>query len=249
MWGALGSARIRAVPRARALLKKDAKALFVEERAEYHRWVGVLADRPSDAEMARWLALDKSFLKDDALRRADLCERDLVTHVVLTERAPFARKGRVTEGPPRYEAYWVHLFLLTHYGVRATRTRLDFVIAAISNEQRQMFPYDAVASASVVETGRRTFDTDGSSLVDIVNERVFQLTLVNGTNIAEVKENPQKSGGDGLADDDDLAGAVSAQASSFDGALRILEAVATEGRDWIIRDQERKRRWARHWGT
>jgi hypothetical protein len=248
-WGSLSTARIVAVSRTRALLDRDAEVLLDEEEAEYRRWVQVLADRPSDAEMARWLILDKAYLVDDALRRANLRERDLVTHVVLTQRAPYARKGRVTDGPPRYEAYLVDVFLLTQYGMRTARTKLSLAEGDMRNEQRQMFPYDAVASASVTEKSIRTFLTDGCPSSSSISERVFRLTLLNGTEIAEVRENPRATADDRSAGDDELMDALSTQSSGFDSALRILEAVATEGREWIVRDRERKQRWARNWQT
>lgn len=77
--------------RADALLLSDAKALFEQEQAAYEQRCQELADRPTDAEMARWLALDKIYLRNDAMRRAKLGEQDLVTHVVMTEGAQGAR--------------------------------------------------------------------------------------------------------------------------------------------------------------
>jgi len=240
-----GIAAIVAVTPARHLLDRGADALLADEWTEYQRWTAVLADRPSDAEMERWLAMDKAYLRDEALRRANLRERDLVTYVVLTEHAPFARKGRVTNGPTRYEAYHVYVFLLTRYGMRTTRTFLRVTTGETTNEQREMFTYDAVASASVVERGSRIFGTDGRLAADRHIGREFRLTLVNGTCIAEVRENSRARSDDaanGPLDEDDEA-----PNSRFDSALRVLEAVATEGRDWIARDLERRRRWARNW--
>jgi hypothetical protein len=232
-WGLLGGARLLARPRVRTLMDDRASSLLEEEQIAHEERVELLRDRPTDAEMARWMALDKLFLKDEALRRADLNERDLVTHVVLTERAPFARRGRVTSGPHRYEAYNVQIFLLTRYGMRAVRTYLDFATGDTKNEKRQMFPYDAVASASIEEK-------DGPG------NRVFELTLVNSVKIAEVKENLRNSADVEVDGVEDL-GPLVTQTSGFDSALRVLEAVATEGRDWIVRDEERKRRWALNW--
>ena len=248
-WAVRGISCVAAVPRTQVLLDSAAEELLAEERMEYHRWFQVLADRPRDPEMARWLALDKAYLKDEALRRANLRERDLVMHVVLISRAPYARKGRVTDGPARYEKYLVDVFLLTLHGMRTVRTSLVLTTGEVGNEQRQMFPYDAVASASVEETGGRTFPADGSPSVDRPKKRVFRLTLLNGRDIAEVKENPRATDDDQAADGDELVDAVSTQTSGFDSALRVLEAVATEGRDWIVRDRERKQRWARNWQT
>ncbi len=234
-WGLLRAARLLARPRVRALVDRRADDLLGEELVAHEERAELLRDRPSDAEMARWMALDKLFLKDEALRRADLNERDLVTHVVLTERAPFARRGRVTKGPHRYEAYNVQIFLLTRYGMRSVRTRLEFATGTTRNEKRQMFPYDAVASASIEET-------DGPG------NRVFELTLVNSEKIAEVKENLRNQVDVEMDGIEDLSLLVT-QTSGFDSALRVLEAVATEGRDWIVRDEERKRRWAQNWSS
>lgn len=248
-WGVRGLGRILCVSRVQTMVDREAEALMAEEWQAYQRWSEALADRPSDAEVARWFALDKAYLVDEALRRANLRERDLVTHVVLTERVPFARKSRVTNGPPRYEAYLVYVFLLTQYGMRSTRTHLKFMTGEVHNEQRQMFSYDAVASASVTEKGVRAFRPDGSPWTDTRGTRVFQLTLLNGTCIAEVKESIRGPGDNQAASGDEFTDAAYARTSGFDSALRILEAVATEGRDWIARDRERRQRWARNWCT
>ncbi|MBP2325639.1 hypothetical protein JOF56_006024 [Kibdelosporangium banguiense] len=37
------------------------------------------------------------------------------------------------------------------------------------------------------------------------------------------------------------------QASGIAGAIHVLEAVAAEGRDWIVRDQERRQRRSQEW--
>ena len=78
---------------------------------------------------------------------------------------------------------------------------------------------------------------------------MFRLTLLNGTAIAEVRENPRATRDDRVTDTDDWVDELSAQTSGFDSALRVLEAVATEGREWIVRDRERQKRWARNWRT
>ncbi|MFB8282657.1 hypothetical protein [Nocardia colli] len=249
-WGISGIARIVSVSLAERLLAQDAEMVLADELAEHHRWRQELANRPSDVEMERWLALDKAHLKNDALRRAGLRERDLVTYVVLIERAPFARKSRITGGPPRYEAYMVYIFLLTKFGMRTTRTFLDLTTGDVRNEQHQMCTYDAVASASVTEQGVRTFMADGSPSVDNRSGRVFRLMLLNGTCIAEVRENGRAIGDEASGGEHDLEDDAAAMPTAgFDSALRVLEAVATEGREWIARDRERKQRWVRNWCT
>src|SRR6201999_1745738 len=42
-----------------------AKQRYADERAEFERWQRELADRPTDAEMARWLDYDKLFIKNE----------------------------------------------------------------------------------------------------------------------------------------------------------------------------------------
>jgi hypothetical protein len=117
--------------------------------------------------MARWLALDKAYLKTDVLKRANLTDHDLVTHVVMTEGTVAARRGRVLHGPPRYAAYTVHIFLLTYSGMRAMRVHLDFVSGEARNERRELFRYDALASASVQEKGIRTTAVDGLETTEV----------------------------------------------------------------------------------
>ncbi|WP_156161810.1 hypothetical protein [Nocardia vulneris] len=248
-WGISGIVRIFSVSRAQHLLAQDAEVVFADEWSAYQRWLQVLADRPSDPEMERWLALDKAHLKNEALLRANLRERDLVTYVVLTERALFARRSRITGGPPRYERYVVYIFLLTKYGMRTTRIYLDLTTGDMRNEQHQMCTYDAVASASATEKGVRRFRADGRTAVDSRGDRVFRLILLNGTCIAEVRESGRTTSDEPPGWDDDPEDLGSISTAGFDSALRVLEAVATEGRDWIARDRERKQRWARNWCT
>jgi len=66
-WGIAGIARVLSAPQVHALLDRDAETLLAEEWGWYYRWNQILADRPTDEEMAHWLALDKAYLKDDAL--------------------------------------------------------------------------------------------------------------------------------------------------------------------------------------
>lgn len=248
-WGISGIARITSVSGAQRLLVQDADDLLAEEWVELQRWRGILADRPEDAEMERWLALDKTHLKNEALLRSNLRERDLVSYVVLTERAPFARGSRISGGPPRYEAYLVYVFLLTKYGMRTTRTTLRLTTGELRNDQHQMCTYDAVASASVTEKSLRSYRNDGRPSAGHRGDRIFRLVLLNGTCIAEVREPGRVSDASQPAWGIAPGEPDSTLSVGFDSALRVLEAVATEGKDWIARDRERKQRWARNWSA
>jgi hypothetical protein len=56
----------------------DNERLFAEESIGYREWYDVLRDRPTDPEMAGWLALDTSYLNTMALHSCRLTNRDLV---------------------------------------------------------------------------------------------------------------------------------------------------------------------------
>ncbi|MBW4719986.1 hypothetical protein [Saccharothrix obliqua] len=231
-------------------LRADAARLNAAESRAYQEWLALLADRPSDAEMARWLAMDKAYLRDNAVRRANLYAHDLVTHVVMTEGARGALRARVLHGPPRFSRYVVQIFLLTRGGVREARVELDFLTGDALNEQRHLFRYDALASASVVEKGLRGTRKEGAE-VERLRSRAFQLSLVNGRDITVVAEAFTKERDDGIeeddAEDESEQFRMSVQTSGIDAAMPVLEAVAAEGADWIARDRERRARWSRDW--
>ncbi|SDP40025.1 hypothetical protein [Lentzea jiangxiensis] len=240
--------RIRGLSRMSALARAHDEQIFAAEQQGYEEWVRVLADRPSDSEMARWLSLDKVCLKNDLVRRNNLTTHDLVTHVVMTEGANGAKRARVLHGPPRYSHYEVQIFLLTRSGVRETRVELNFLTGEARNERRNLFRYDALASASVTEVGLRAThgEGDGAREVERLRSRRFCLTLVNGRDITVVAENFRNSN-DSLLEDESELFLVALQTSGIDAALPILEAVAAEGSDWIDREQERRERWSRDW--
>ncbi|MFD1148988.1 hypothetical protein [Saccharothrix hoggarensis] len=243
-----GAMRITGSRGVDAFLRDDAEQLYAAEERAYLEWLETLADRPSDGEMAHWLAMDKAYLRDSAVKRAKLSAHDLVTHVVMTEGAPGALRARVLHGPPRFSRYVVQIFLLTRSGVRETRVELDFLTGDAWNERRHLFRYDALASASVTEKGLRATRGEGprTKEVERLRSRAFQLTLVNGRDITVVAENFRNQQDDHIEDESELF-VVALQTSGIDAALPILEAVAAEGSDWIARDHERRQRWSRDW--
>ncbi|MCK9895419.1 hypothetical protein [Frankia sp. AgB32] len=222
----------------------DEQRLLVEERQGLAEWHELLADRPSDTEMARWLAMDKAHIRYDAMDRAGLTDRDVVAHIIMTEGAKGANAARLGDGPLYYSSYLVRVFLLSRSGVREASAELDLLTGDVRNEKRNLFRYDALASARVRETGvRRTRAKNGQPTSSAKLQAVsFKLCLVNGEEIVSVSEalrRPESS----LDEEEGLADLV-LRTSGIESALRVLESVAAEGSDWIVRDQERRARWS-----
>ncbi|MCK2237402.1 MULTISPECIES: hypothetical protein [unclassified Crossiella] len=234
-----------AARRAALLPIKQADALFAEEMAEYRRWLEELADRPTDSELARWLALDKAHLKAEALRGGNIAEQDLVSHVVINHHAPGARRGAVPHGPPRYTAYLVTVILLTRYGIRASRVYLNFTTGEVKNENWDVFGYDRIASASLrmlEKTVRKGPGEPGHK----VRYREFRLRLLDGAEIIKVNERLD-SESDTEVDDEAELERLAAATSGMDTALPVLEAVAHQGRAWIDLERGRRDLWSRTW--
>ncbi len=259
----LGGLEIMVGYRRYAEVKVECDQLFQEEQRAYQAWMGVLQDRPTDDEMARWLDFDTFHLKTTAMRHSGLTNRDIIAHVVLTEGMPLAMRARVLHGPVRYSAYHVLVFLLTDGGVREIELDLDFLTGTVHDERRTSFRYDALASARVAEVsvqfaGNRRQVVLANNNVRVTHDHtalVFSqalwLSLVNGQEITVLVENF-----DGLTDAAETKSyltRLALDASGVASALHILEAVAAEGREWIQRERERRERrlqdWSRGKGT
>ena len=121
------------------------------ERGEWQRWKDVLADRPTDAEIARWLDYDKVYIKNEVMKELGLVNRDIMAHAVLTEGQHLSVRAREVFGPPRYSEYQVTVILLTDRGVAKISKDLDFRKGELTpGEREKVFSYDAISSADVV---------------------------------------------------------------------------------------------------
>ncbi|MGM1058029.1 hypothetical protein [Saccharothrix sp. Mg75] len=238
--------RVAATRHANRAAEAEAARVHREELDEHLALVDALRDRPKDAQIAWWYTLDKFYLVSDAIKRARLPRQEVVEVLVLTERAPFARRGRVQYGPPRYEAYNVHLLLLTHHGVRAFKVHLDAHTGEARNETRQVFSYDKIASAWTEERGVRT-TTDGTAdpAVENVKSGTFRMALMSGQEIKLkvdcLEERPSDE--EAAAEFADVA----YETSGVRKAIPVLESIVSEGENWILRDRERREQWARDW--
>src|SRR3984957_15942370 len=115
------------------------------------RWKDVLADRPTDAEIARWLDYDKVYIKNEVMKELGLVNRDIMAHAVLTEGQHRSVRAREVFGPPRYEEYQVAVILLTDRGVAKISKDLDFRKGELTpGEREKVFHYDAISAADIL---------------------------------------------------------------------------------------------------
>lgn len=220
------------------------------EWAAYRDEVERLADRPDDPQMARWLDYDKDHVRIDAMRTWKLTNRQVITHVVLTEPAASSISACEREGPRRFSRYLVRLFLLTDNGVRQLDVEVDFASGALNNEQRFAFRYDAIASVQITEPtvrrrGRRQVATprgggpNGNAVRPVLRQSL-QLTLFNGEPIG-INADYEPLMAEGRRDQAALT-ALEQETTGAVSTLRTLESVAGEGKEWIARERERSRR-------
>jgi hypothetical protein len=230
----------------------ESRQLLAAERSAWEAEVARLANRPSDLEMAEWLDYDKDHIRLSAMKDWGLRNGNVIAHVVLTEPHPESASGRVAGGPRRYERYIVRLFLLTDNGVRTLDVHVDFATGAENKQQRRAFRYDAIASARIEEPtvrrhGRRQAATpDGGGPRNgnrTIRRQALHLTLVNGEEFDINADYEQLLADEDRRDNEKLL-LLEMETSGAVSTLRTLEAVAGEGREWISREQERKRRTA-----
>ncbi|MET9626972.1 hypothetical protein ABZX92_05870 [Lentzea sp. NPDC006480] len=248
--GGIGAIQVLSLLRVRAKLRAEYAALLHEEEQAYQGWLDLLRDRPLDDEIAYWLRFDVLHLKSRAMRRTQLSSKDIICHVELTEGAPGALRARDKMAPVRYSKYLVKVFLLTDGGVHETEYELDFFTGNVRDPLDTSFRYDAVASARLAEVsvqfaGNRRHIALLDNSVQYGHEFVFQqslrLSLLDGQVIDVLVEDFK-----GMTDDSEdttKLREIAQAASGVQSALHILQAVAREGREWIQRQRDRRRRW------
>ena len=251
--------------------QKDTNDRFEAEQAEHLRWRQVLSDRPGDNEMARWLDFDKLHLRQLAMTELGLTSRDILSHATLTEPAAGCVLVRMPHGPPRYSSYRVTVFLLTRDGVRQVATTLDFSVGSVHNQLRRSFRYDAIAAASIHETGVR-YDTGrrqdasapkstassghggsltlvgqdagqgGPSHAAILRQDVV-LSLRTGGRISFRVENLDEFEGDAPDEDPVSVLDLALDASGIAAAIHVLEDISGHGANWVTERMRRRRGW------
>lgn len=137
------------------------------ELDEWRRWKGVLADRPTDAEVARWLDYDKVYIKNEVMKELGLVNRDVMAHAVLTEGQHWSIRAREVFGPARYSEYQVTVILLTNRGVAKISKDLDFGKGELlPGDREKVFHYDAISAADIVRVEVK-FHGDHRTVIDL----------------------------------------------------------------------------------
>ncbi len=191
--------------------KKEYDQRVAEAGAALARWQAKLARKPSDSEMAAWLDCDRKMLMGRALRHYKLAPSDLKAHAFIEAPGTGHRKARLRNGPWRYSAYQILVFLITADGVRQMTADLDFNSAMFQDMQRINYRFDALASVRVTETR--------GSL------RTFELSLVNGQPISvPVTESAMEYALPGESEAN--LSEVAVDAAGLPTALHVLEGVA-----------------------
>jgi hypothetical protein len=232
---------------------------FEDEERAFRRWTESLRDRPTDAEIARWLDYDKAHIKNLALRAFRLRNRDLIGHVTLSQSDLLCWRAREIYGPPRYSAYQIRVFLLTEHGVREFHVHLNFTTGATFNEQRNSFGYRAITSAEVgqvsveYDNGRqKVVSVDPDSETQPASQKftlaqALHLTLNNGRATFVLIENFDLGLIDRIREDSSYLNELARDAAGVNGALQILEAIAAEGERWVEEERKRRNRRLRHY--
>lgn len=135
---------------------KASRQRYQQELAAYEEWCKRLEERPTDAEMARWLDADKRFLRAQAMRLYDVPNQDLEVYFTLSERTGGREyKERERGGPLRFSRYIIKVLLLTKGGVRFVEFGLDMTTGAWEERERRAFRYDTIASMRVTKKPAR----------------------------------------------------------------------------------------------
>jgi hypothetical protein len=229
----------------------DRDTRLAAELRQYDAEVAFLADRPSDAEMARWLDYDLIQLKKRAMQQHGLANRDLFAHAAIAEAGYLRRRARVVHGPWRYSLYTITLFLLTDEGIRLIASDIDFATGRVTNEQRTDFSYSAVSAAKAAQITHR-YDGARRIIVDDneaapaqgrpVRSNGMQVLISTGWPITVVLERFTDGYFNRAVEDLNQLKDNALDSSGLAAALRILEPVGAEGRQWLALDRLRRSR-------
>lgn len=218
-----GWSRIVLARRSFAMDEAESQQRLAASRVGYDRWVAKLRDKPTDTEMATWLDDDRKVLMKRALERYKLRASGIIAHAFIEAPRPHCDRARVKNGPWRYSAYTLLVFVLTSDGVRQISVDLDFAKGAFKKEARINYRFDAVASVEVTEGEKEA--------------RTFELALLNNSSIKiQVTEPGMRTLPEETAS---AVSEVTLDSAGLNNTLHVLEGIAAEGKSWVEREDER----------
>jgi len=194
---------------------------------EFRRWSKKLEARPKDADMAAWLERDRTLLLGEALKHFQLRRSRVRAHAFLEHRNPGARRSQIEDGPWRYTAYQLHVFVLAEDGVRQVRALLDFTKATLTMRERTSYSYDSIVAVRFLqETRRQTFELRLAA-GDPVTVRVRDADP-GGTQPDQDASQTAETQETAETEED-----ASLDVASMTDLLHTLEKVAGQGRNWL----------------
>lgn len=202
---------------------------------EFRRWSEKLEARPTDAEMATWLARDRTVLLGTALDHFHLPRSQVIAHAFLEHPGVAVKRGRIEGGPWRYGGYRFQAFLLGEDGVRQVRANLNFVTGTLDIRERTSYPYDSIVVARFVKELRR---------------QTFELRLMAGdpivvrlrdTDVNEAQQNQLIEPPDETQEATEPDEEVTADATSVADLLHMLERSIAE-KNWF-HERDRTGTW------
>jgi hypothetical protein len=230
-------------------LSVESSTEFQQDLQRYQQELIRLQDRPTDDEMGTWLDHDLRHVRDLTLEIHGLHADEVIRQLTVVEGVPGAFRARVPRGPARYALARVSVFLLTENGIREFRTVLDASTGRPGGQGRLGFSYDVIVSAAVEEWDkqegklrrliqlRETFAEDFAlpPLTDPTIRLDLVLALTHGEAARIAVESYQDLMEEGEQRRDLFR--VALETSGIGEAMRVLEAVAVDGRDWVVKEQ------------
>jgi hypothetical protein len=191
-------------------------------------------------------------LKKLAMQQHGLANSDLLAHVAITEAGYMRKRARVVHGPWSYSLYTITLFLLTDEGVRVIASDLDFEKGQVTDERRTDFSYSAISAAKAAQM---TLYYDGARRIVVgendvvppqaarpVRSNGFQMSISTGPPISLVLERFTDDYFNRTVEDLNQLKDDALDCSGVAAAMRILEPVAAEGRQWLTQERQRRAR-------
>ncbi|GLY03924.1 hypothetical protein [Actinoplanes sp. NBRC 101535] len=234
---------------------------YAAERIRWAWWSEQLRGRPTDQEMADWLAQDVDVFTADVMSEHGVRPHTVICTVQLATGEADAQRAREAFGPIRYSEYLLTVFLLTRTGLRQFQSHLDFGEGDLYNETRRAVPYGALREVQVAQVSVRSalhtpadepvpVPAPDGSLTEValpratsavrVFQRTFVIRLDSGTAVEIALDRFEELRA--ASEPGDLVARLALEATGVEVAQHVLESVVVDGVRWITREQKRRQR-------